>query len=199
MKNKQSLILRNKLKKTYELSYELFPGISEFCKKCNTCCKTYGWLLRKEAEEFVKKGCPVAKINNFLYCIDSFAQDKSGKRVLDRIPRCRFYKNRRCLIYKERPLDCRLYPVKVRFGKEGSFIGLSLGCKYISCLPEFRKNRVCENIISFFKKAPKSIIGKYLDLIYQVNLVSKPKKFWLKKLIEIKKENGSWETKALEA
>lgn len=191
--------MKNKLKKTYELSDELLPGISEFCKKCNACCKTYGWLLREEAKEFSKKGYPVAKINNFLYCIDSFVQDEKGKRVLDRIPRCRFYQDRRCLIYKERPLDCRLYPVKVKFGKERSFIGLSLGCKYISCLPGFRKNKVCGNITSFLKKAPKSIINQYLDLMYQVNLISKPKRFWFKRLMAIKKKNGSWEIKAFKA
>jgi len=189
--------MTNELRKTYKLADRLFPGISDLCKQCNTCCKTYGWLLKEEAEEFSKKGYPVVRINNFLYCIDSFIPDKRGKKVLDRIPRCRFYQQRRCLIYQERPLDCRLYPVKVKFGKERSFVGLSLGCKYISCLSEFRKNEVCGNIISFFKKAPKGVIDQYLNLIYGVNLVSKPKKFWFKRLIEIKKKNNCWETKLL--
>jgi len=177
--------VEDNLKKTYLLADKLFPNISNFCKQCNTCCKTYGWLLEEEAAKFTKKGYPVVKINNFLYCIDSFFKNKRGERVLEKIPRCRFYKNKSCLIYKERPLDCRLYPIKIKFGKGNSFIGLSLGCKYISKLDEFKKAKVCENIVNFFKKAPIEIINQYLHMMYQVNLISKPKKFWFKKIIKI--------------
>ena len=54
----------------------LFPGISKVCKNCNTCCKTYGWLLEEEAKKFIKKDYPVINLNNSIFCIDSFRRDK---------------------------------------------------------------------------------------------------------------------------
>lgn len=187
--------MKKKLKIAYKLADKIFPGIGNFCKNCNTCCKTYGWLLKEEAEEFVKKDYPIVEINRGFYCFDSFKRTKDRKVVLDKIPRCVYYKNRRCLIHKERPLDCRLYPIKLKFSKTQSFIGLSLGCKYVSSLSDVKKNKICQNIINFFKRSPKDITVNYLNLMHQVNSISKPKQFWMKKLIEIKKKNSCWEMK----
>jgi Fe-S-cluster containining protein len=184
--------MKKELKKTYKLTNQIFSNINHFCKDCNTCCKTYGWLLKEEADEFSKKGYPVVKINNNLYCIDSFARNKNAKLILDKIPRCVYYKNRRCLIHQERPLDCRLYPIKIRFNQNKIFIGLSLGCKYVFSLSKKEKNKIYQNIINFFEKSPKSVINEYLDLIYQINSISQPKQFWMKKIIEIKKQNSCW-------
>jgi len=180
-------------KKTYKLLNQIFPDIDNFCKNCKTCCKTYGWLLKEEANEFLKKEYPVVKINNNLYCIDSFKRNQNLKIILDKIPRCVYYKNKRCLIYKKRPIDCRLYPIKVKFNKNKIFIGLSLGCKYISCISKKEKEKIYQNIINLFEKSPKSIINKYLNLMSYVNSISQPKKFWMKKLIEIKKNGDCWQ------
>jgi len=187
--------MRSKLKKTYRLTDKLFPGISDLCEVCKTCCETYGWLLEKEARRFSKRGFPVAKINNLLYCINSLKRNKKGKVVLNQIPRCIFYQKGNCSIYKLRPIDCRLFPIKVKFDNRQSFIGLSLGCKYISSLTKSELKKINKNIINFFKKAPEKIIAEYLNLMYQAYLISKPKKFWMKKLIEIKKKNGYWQMK----
>lgn len=188
--------MKKELKKIYKLTDQIFPNINNFCKDCNTCCKTYGWLLKKEADEFSKKGYPVVKINN-IYCMDSFKRNKNTEIILDKIPRCVYYKNKRCLIHKEKPLDCRLYPIKIQFNKNRTFIGLSLGCKYISSLSDIKKDKVCQNIIKFFEKSPKNAINKYLNLIQEVYSISKPKNFWMKKLIEIKKKNSHWEIKKI--
>lgn len=189
--------MEKNLAKIYRLSSKIFPDISNSCRKCDTCCQTYGWLLKKEAKIFTQKGYPVVKINNRLFCINSFKRDKNGKIITDEIPTCIFYKIRSCSIYKNRPLDCRLFPIKIKFGKEKSYLGLSLGCRYISSLSQTQKNRICKNIIKFLKKVPRETINEYLNLMYQVNLISKPKRFWLKKIIEIKKKNHYWETEVL--
>ena len=39
---------------------------------------------------------------------------------------------------------------------------------------------------------PKKDLDKYLNLMYNVNLISQVKKFWMKKLVTLKKEGNSW-------
>ena len=185
--------MNKKLKETYRLADKLFPNIGKSCKNCNTCCKTYGWLLKQEVEEFSKKGYPIIEINKNLYCFDSFIRDKNNKRILNRIPRCLFYKKGECLIHKERPLDCRLYPIKVKFKQNKLIIGLSLGCKYISSLTEEEKEQLCRKVINFFGKVPSIIINSYLNLMENVNFISKPKSFWIRRITEMEKKGGSWE------
>lgn len=170
----------------------LFPNISEYCNTCDTCCKTYGWLLKREAEKFIKKGYPVIKLNNLLFCIDSFKKDKKGKRIINEIPKCRFYKRRKCLIQKDKPLDCRLFPIKVKFYKNFCALGLSLGCKYFSNLNNKEREKLCQKVIRFIKKISKRELNEYLNLMQEINSISKPKKFWMKKLVEFKKERNSW-------
>jgi len=181
-----------KLKETYKLADKLFPYIGNSCKNCNTCCKTYGWLLKREAEGFLKKGYSVIEINKHLYCFDSFVRDKNNKRIFNQIPRCPFYKKGECSIYEERPIDCRLYPVKIKFRKGKVLVGLSLGCKYVSSLSEERKNELYDNIVDFFKKAPQIVINDYLDLMEGVNSISRLKKFWMREIAEIEKQGGFW-------
>ena len=181
-----------KLKETYELADKLFPDISKSCKNCNTCCRTYGWLLKQEAEEFFKKEYPVVEINKNLHCFDSFIRNKNNRRIFDHIPKCLFYKKSECPIYKERPLDCRLYPIKVKFNQDRAIIGLSLGCKYISSLTEKEKEQLYHDIVRFFKKVPQNIINDYLNLMEGIYFISKPKSFWMRKIIKMKKERNLW-------
>ena len=170
----------------------LFPEISNVCKNCDTCCKTYGWLLEKEAKKFIKKDYPLIKLNNSLYCIDSFNRDSKGNLILDKIPRCKFYKNKRCIIQNEKPLDCKLFPIKVKFKEDNCFLGLSLGCKYISSLNEKEKYEIDNKVKKFIKNLPKKELNEYLNLMYDVNKISKPKRFWMKKLITFRKKGNSW-------
>ncbi len=185
--------MNKELKKTYKLADKLFPKISKACQKCDTCCRTYGWLLEEEVKEFFEKGYPIIKINENLYCFDSFVRNKKQKRIFNKIPRCLFYKKGKCLIYKERPLDCRLYPIKVKIKKNSLIVGLSLGCKYISSLTEKKQECLSKEVINFFEKAPLSVVNNYLEMIKEVNLISKPKKFWMKEIAKLEKRKDSWE------
>jgi Fe-S-cluster containining protein len=170
----------------------LFPRILESCRVCDTCCKTYGWLLKKEAKKFIKKKYPVIKINNVLFCIDSFKRDKRENLILGEIPRCRFYGKRECLIQKDKPLDCKLFPIKLRFYNDFCVLGLSLGCKYVSSLNEKERKNICQKTIKFIKKMRNSDLDEYINLMQEVSSISQPKKFWMKKLIGLKKEGNSW-------
>jgi len=186
-------ITKKNLEKTYKLADTLFPKISNSCKKCKNCCFTYGFLLKEEAETFIKMGLPLIQINGKIYCFDSFKKTNKGKRIIEKIPRCIFYKDGKCIIYKQRPLDCRLYPLKIRFQKQKNqgIIGISLGCKYISDLNHKKRQKLCYNIIKFFKKAPNTIRNKYLEMIYIISQISKKKQFKMKevsKISRIKKE-----------
>ena len=69
---------------------------------------------------------------------------------------------------------------------------LNLGCKYISNLSEKEKNKIYNRVKNFIEHMPKKDMDKYLNLMYQVNLISQAKKFWMKKLITFKKEGNSW-------
>lgn len=171
---------------------ELFPNLSDICKNCDTCCKTYGWLLKKEAKKFIKKGFPVIKLNNSLFCIDSFKKDEKGNLVLEKIPRCRFYGKRECLIQNDKPFDCKLFPIKVKFYDDFCILGLSLGCKYVSSLNKKEKKFLHERIIKFVKEMSKKELDDYLNLMQEVSLISKSKRFWMKKLIKFKKQGNSW-------
>ena len=184
--------MNKELKEIYRLSAQLFPNISESCKDCNICCKTYGWLLKQEMKEFLKKGYPIVEINKNLYCFDSFIRDKNNKRIINQIPKCLFYKKRECLIHKDRPFDCRLYPIKIKFQRNKLIIGLNLECKYILSLREEEKKKVRRKIIIFFKKAPQAIIHDYFNLMERVHFISKPKGFLMEKIIEMEKNKGIW-------
>lgn len=184
--------LSKKLQEVYRLTEDIFPGIGKVCAGCNTCCWTYGWLLSDEEKEFRKKDFQTAKINHCLSCIDSFNKNARGKRVIDKIPKCRFYRKRRCLIQEDKPLDCRLYPIKIKHYEDRSYVGLSLGCKYVSLLSETKLKAVCDNIVNFFGKMPKEIADDYFNLMYDVYLISKPKRYWMKRILEIRRSGENW-------
>lgn len=184
--------MSNNLQKTYTLTKTLFPGINKVCSNCNTCCKTYGWILDNEAQCFSKKGFQTVLINNSISCIDSFRRNTQNKLIIDKIPRCVFYKKKRCTINQTKPFDCRLYPIKIKFHGEQAFVGLSLGCKYISSLSPIKKNKIFNNVIKFFSQCPNNVINDYLNLMYEVSLITNPKRFWMQEILKIDKENNSW-------
>jgi Fe-S-cluster containining protein len=180
------------LEKAYRLTENIFPNISDVCKTCDICCRTYGWLLSEEAVIYQKVGVPVAIINDILHCIDSFQRNKNGKVVLSIIPKCIFYKNG-CSIYKDRPLECRFYPVEtISFGKI-IFIGINTECKFISSLSICEKSIVFNKILSLFEKAPNSIINEYLDLCSDIENISESGEIKIEQLLKAEKKGNKWE------
>ena len=85
-----------------------------------------------------------------------------------------------------------MFPIKIKFYGEECSLGLSLGCKYISSLNEKEKKKIYKRVIRFISKFPKDELDAYLNLMYKSYLISKAKKFWMKKLMGFRKEGGSW-------
>jgi Fe-S-cluster containining protein len=179
--------MKKELSKAYKITEKLFPHIGKICKNCNTCCKTYGWLLKEEAKKFIEKGFPIVEINKSLFCIDSFYRTKRGRIILNKIPRCIFYKKKHCVIHKDRPLDCRLYPLKIKFRNNKIFLGISLGCKYISSKNKKEKEKTYERIKKYIKQIPYEVLQEYIEVMAKVDKISVPKRFWMKKIAELKK------------
>lgn len=76
------------------------------CLRCGACCtKTEMLLSEKDIQRLEQKG----------YCKDSFVVfDEEGYPKLRNLNgHCFFYnvENKRCKVYRSRPLGCRLYPV----------------------------------------------------------------------------------------
>ncbi|MBU2576533.1 MAG: radical SAM protein [Nanoarchaeota archaeon] len=171
---------------------ELFPGIGEICKNCTICCKTYGWLTSSESRMFVEQKIPTVKFNGCVSCIDSFDKDSTGERILEEIPICRFYKNERCLIQDKKPLDCQLFPIKIKVRNGNVFLGLSRDCKYISSLSENEKEALYLRVIRYLKHNLDGKLKDYLDLRVEVDKISMPKDFAMKEIVSLSQKKGGW-------
>lgn len=174
--------MKSEIKEAYKLTSKLFNNIGVVCRGCDTCCRTYGWLLKDEAKQLSKRGYPIVEINNKLYCIDSFKINNHKKRVLEKIPICRFYKNKKCQIHKNKPFDCRLYPLKLIFENGKPVWVISLGCKYVSKLNKIQMDNLIRTIKIRLNKIPSKILEEYISLMGNIHKISKPKRFWKKRI-----------------
>jgi Fe-S-cluster containining protein len=175
--------MKLKIEKAYKSFSNLFKNIGKVCNRCDTCCRTYGWLLKNEAKKLSKMGYPVVKINNKISCIDSFKRNKNRRIVFEKIPVCRFYKYKRCEIQKNKPLDCRLYPLKLIFEDDKPIWVISLGCKYISSLNEHQMEDLVKKTKIKLEKTPKKVLDEYILLMFDINKISKSKRFWKRRII----------------
>lgn len=154
---------------------KIFKGIGDSCKNCNLCCFTYGWLLPSEIENY---DC-VVHINNCVSCLDSFEKDRKGRRILEKIPRCKYYGKNKCQIHKIKPFDCVLYPVKVLYDPQRKtfLVVLSLDCPYIESLDISQRNNLLKKLEQYFDEMGSSSRREYFELVKQWALITKPKKF----------------------
>jgi hypothetical protein len=78
--------------------YDIFKGIDfTECKDCNKCCFS-PWFLKEEYE----------------YFLDKFQQTIKEVDSIDLIPEfCVYKKENKCTFYKDRPLDCRMFPLDI--------------------------------------------------------------------------------------
>ncbi|MDD3072708.1 MAG: radical SAM protein [Candidatus Pacebacteria bacterium] len=145
------------LSQLYDALDELYQGIEQDCRDCqDPDCMGYIWLLKKEAERLYERGVPLVQVNNGPTFIHSFPATVNGKPNLSvRYPPCSQLcsDSRRCSIYEDRPLVCRLYPLGLETKEDGTIVwALHRDCLHIrrmeerGTLPAF-ENRV-RNIIS---------------------------------------------------
>lgn len=123
-----------------ELSHRLdllYGDITQWCDVCtDKDCGGTVWLLPEEAEKLYEMGVPIAEINDGIFFIHSFPQ--AGKRIIVDQPNfpCILRKSKRCSIYSERPLVCRLYPVGFAIEQGNTFLVLYEGCLFLRELRE---------------------------------------------------------------
>jgi Fe-S-cluster containining protein len=157
----------------------MFEGIEQECRECDKCCFTYGWILSSERQKY-KNICDLVDINNELTTFDSYERDVKGERIVDIVPRCKFYKGRSCQIHSIKPFDCLLYPVKVIYSpkKKEYLVVMSKDCPYVK---SFIKRRIWirkkGEIKKFFDEMDKNLRQEYFLYVKQWTLISKPKNF----------------------
>jgi Fe-S-cluster containining protein len=176
------------LKASKELR-NIFRGISTSCKNCDLCCFTYGWILPSEASKYSDNG--LVEINRKVSCFDSFRRNSRGERILEEIPRCKFYKNNRCVIQDYKPFDCLLYPVKILYDQEEKRfkVVLSLDCPFIKSLSEVELLKLEENLREFFKNLDEELLREYLFLVKEWDRITKPKTFPFKRLMYLEEKD----------
>jgi Fe-S-cluster containining protein len=81
-------------------TYDLFNNINfSECEGCSKCCYM-PWLLEEEYEPHLDNfGGTVREIDSIAFVMDE--------------TRCRYAQEDRCSMYKDRPLDCRLFPLDI--------------------------------------------------------------------------------------
>lgn len=145
------------LPQLYDALDELYRGIEQDCRDCqDPDCIGYVWLLKKEAERLYERGVPLVQVNNGPTFIHSFPVTPKGQPDLSvRYPPCSQLcaDSRRCSIYQDRPLVCRLYPLGLETKADGTIVwALHRDCLYIrrmeerGTLPNFERR--ARNIIN---------------------------------------------------
>ncbi|MEI6304748.1 MAG: radical SAM protein [Candidatus Taylorbacteria bacterium] len=129
------------LPQLYDVLGELYPRMELDCRECSDPdCMGYVWLLKKEAAHLYEQGVPLVQVNNGPTFIHSFPVTAQGVPDLSiRYPPCSQLctDSRRCSIYKDRPLACRLYPLGLETEADGTIVwALHLDCLHVRRLEE---------------------------------------------------------------
>ena len=123
------------LSQLYDALDELYRGIEQDCRDCqDPDCMGYVWLFKKEAEQLYERGVPLVQVNNGLTFIYSFPVTTQGQPDMSvRYPPCSQLctDSRRCSIYEDRPLVCRLYPLGLETKADGAIVW----ALHLDCLP----------------------------------------------------------------
>ena len=129
------------LSQLYDKLAELYRDIGQDCHECqDPDCMGYVWLLKKEAEQLYERGIPLVQVNNGPTFIHSFlTTDKGQPNLSVRYPPCSQLcaDSRRCSIYEDRPLVCRLYPLGLETKADGTIVwALHRDCLHIRRMEE---------------------------------------------------------------
>lgn len=159
------------LSQLYDALDELYRDIEQDCRDCrDPDCMGYVWLLKKEAERLYERGVPLVQVNNGPTFIHSFPTTADGRPDLSvRYPPCSQLctDSRRCSIYQDRPLVCRLYPLGLETKEDGTIMWvLHQDCLHVrrmeerGSLPTF-ENRVRNIINNLSPKLSEEIVKNY--------------------------------------
>jgi len=151
--------------------YKIFEEIDfSECNGCSKCC-FFPWLLKEEYDPHLENfGMNVKQIESTAFIMDFTA--------------CKFAECDRCHLYKDRPLDCRLFPLDI-IEENGQYwwcifticpVHLEIRKKLIPLIPLLENNITPE----VFKQYKKQIaITKEIYPPYKNKQYEKIKKFKL--------------------
>ncbi|MFH1235335.1 MAG: radical SAM protein [Parcubacteria group bacterium] len=130
------------LAQLYEVLDGIYRSIEHDCRDCHDPdCMGYTWLLKEEAKRLYERGVPLVQVNNGPTFIHSFPTTAHGEPDLSvRYPLCSQLctNGRRCSLYQERPLACRLYPLGLETKADGTIVwALHRDCLHIRRLEEY--------------------------------------------------------------
>jgi len=159
------------LSQLYDALDELYRGIEQDCHDCqDPDCMGYIWLLKKEAKQLYDRWVSLVQVNNGPTFIHSFPIVADGQPDLSvRYPPCSQLctDNHRCIIYNDRPLVCRLYPLGLETKADGTIVwALHRDCHHIrrmeerGMLPNF-KHRVQKIINNLSPELLEEIVETY--------------------------------------
>lgn len=158
-----------------ELS-KLYSHIRRFCLVCqDEDCKGYIWLLESEAKDLEKIGISIVEINKKINFIDSFFRIKDVINLEIEKPPCILRNsNKKCSIYRVRPLSCRLYPIDFKIIKRKYYIILRTDCLFIKHLRKNNKLNIFLNrVIEIFYNCNHILLKKILKQYEQTCSVLK--------------------------
>ncbi len=168
----------NKLQDLYKELSILYEGIQECCLDCKeNDCMGYIWLLESEARSLCNTGVPIVQLNDGPNFIHSFPKDKFGKIDLStRYPRCNYVgeSGRSCLIRKDRPLVCRLYPIGLETTKEKEIVwAVHLDCLYVKKINQENLIGKLENdFLAILKRTSPQLISQIIETYKKVDEIS---------------------------
>ena len=117
-----------------------YPDIRQFCADCHDPdCMGYTWVLPEEADRLIESNIPIVQINDGANFIHSFMIAEDGSiNVEARYPVCRYAQDpcRKCGIYKQRPMVCRLWPIGLETHEGKVVLALHLDCLFVRYLQE---------------------------------------------------------------
>ena len=120
-------------------AYRIFEGINfSECDNCSSCCY-FPWLLKEEYDPHLANfGKNVKEIGSVAFIMDFTS--------------CKFAKEKRCQLYENRPLDCRLFPLDI-IEDEGEY----WWCMFTTC-PQHE--RIREKLVPLIPKLEETITAE---------------------------------------
>jgi Fe-S-cluster containining protein len=136
----------------------IYRDIHKECGKCGEKdCRGYIWLLKGETQRLIDNDISVIEINKKINFINTLCENKDKLNFKKISPKCIFRdKDKKCKIYKYRPLICKLYPIDFKIINNNFFIVLHTNCLFV-------KNLTIKNKLNKF-------IEKVLNLFYNINI-----------------------------